>query len=213
MEKTSLGRNIRVAAVVFAFVVFAFLVGVGFPVCATASPVLGQQIYYEGGHVSVTVLPYEAGYTSNLYLFSAGSPILIANSAQVGKVVDLGNLAALYNIKPGDELIFGIVVLNTGNTFLIGPGARNADGVAHAVVDYAEGTTSDFATLGFEDLFGGGDRDYNDANFQLEGGIGLARVPEPASLILLVFGLAGLALVSRALFGVRCREDAGSALR
>jgi len=51
--------------------------------------------------------------------------------------------------------------------------------VAHATVDYAEGTTSDFATLGFEDLFGGGgDRDYNDANFQLEGGIGnVARSP------------------------------------
>jgi len=208
MAKTGLGRNIRVAAVVF-----AFLLGVGLPVCATASPVLGQPIYYEGGHVSVTVLPFDAGYTSNLYLFSGGNSILIANSSQVGKVVDLGNLAALYNVKPGDELIFGIFVLNTGNTFLMGPGARNADGVAHAVVDYAEGTTSDFATLGFEDLFGGGDRDYNDANFQLEGGIGITRIPEPASLVLLVLGVVGLALVSRALFGVRCREDAGSALR
>jgi len=70
-------------------------------------------------------------------------------------------------------------VLNTGNSFLTGSGARNGDGVAHATVDYAEGTTSDFATLGFEDLFGGGgDRDYNDANFQLEGGIGnVARSP------------------------------------
>lgn len=209
MVKTGLGRNVRVAAVAF-----VLLLGVGFPVCAAASPVLGQQIYYEGGHVSVTVLPYDAAYTSNLYLFSAGSSILIANSSQVAKVVDLGNLAALYNVKPGDELIFGIFVLNTGDTFLMGLGARNADGVAHAIVDYAEGTTSDFATLGFEDLFGGGDRDYNDANFQLEGGIGFAaRIPEPASLVLLVFGLAALALVSRALFGVGCREDAGTALR
>jgi len=209
MVKRGLGRNVRVAAVAF-----VLLLGVGFPVCAAASPVLGQQIYYEGGHVSVTVLPYDAAYTSNLYLFSAGSSILIANSSQVAKVVDLGNLAALYNVKPGDELIFGIFVLNTGDTFLMGLGARNADGVAHAIVDYAEGTTSDFATLGFEDLFGGGDRDYNDANFQLEGGIGIAaRIPEPASLVLLVFGLAALALVSRALFGVGCREDAGTALR
>jgi len=195
--------------------VLALLAGVGFPVCAAASPVLGQQIYYEGGNVSVTVLPYDAGYTSNLYLLSAGGPVLIASSSQVGKVVDLGNLGSLYNFKPGDELIFGIFVLNTGNSFLTGPGARNGDGVAHATVDYAEGTTSDFATLGFEDIFGGGDLDYNDANFQLEGGIGnvSTRVPEPASLILVVVGMSGLALVSRTLFAVRCRENDRGALR
>jgi hypothetical protein len=73
----------------------------------------------------------------------------------------------------------------------------------------------DFAALGFEDIFGGGDRDYNDANFQLEGGIGNVspRVPEPASLILVVVGMSGLGLVSRTLFAVRCRENDRGALR
>jgi len=85
MTKAALRRHIGAVAIVL-----ALLAGVGFPVCAAASPVLGQQIYYEGGNVSVTVLPYDAGYTSNLYLVSAGGPILIANSSQVGKVVDLG---------------------------------------------------------------------------------------------------------------------------
>ena len=75
-------------------------------------------------------------------------------------------------------------------------------------------SSESFATLGFEDLFGGGDRDYNDANFQLESGIGnVARVPQPGSLILLVVGMSGLGLVSRALFTVRCREDDKGSVR
>jgi hypothetical protein len=164
---------------------------------AAAAPVLGQQIYYGGGDVQVTVLPYSASYTSQLILFSTPSPLVIANSSQVGQVFNLGNLAAVYGITPGSELVFGILVLNTGDTFKMGPGGRNLDGVEHVRVDYDEGLAGDVAILGFEDLYGGGDRDYNDASFQLEGSIGLARVPEAASLVLLTLGLGALATISR----------------
>jgi hypothetical protein len=163
---------------------------------AVAAPILGQQIYYEGGDVRVTVLPYSAAYTSQLILFSTPSPLVIATSSQVGQTFNLGNLAALYGIAPGSELIFGIVVLNTGDTFKMGPGGRNPDGVEHVLVDYAEGDGGDIALLGFEDLFGGGDHDYNDANFELQGGIGFTRVSAPASLSLLLLGLAALAASS-----------------
>jgi hypothetical protein len=210
MTSFGMGRTIRVAASLAALVL-----GLSFPGGAVATPVVGQQIYYGGGNVTVTVLPYDAAYTSNLYLYSSGGPVLIANSSQVGTVVDLGNLATLYGIHSGDELIFGILVLNTGDSFLMGPGSRNPDGTAHAAVDYAEGSSEDYATLGFEDLFGGGDFDYNDALFLLEGSIGEiieVRVPEPASLTLLLFGLAAVALRVRSLSGGRRGKVGGSPL-
>jgi Domain of unknown function (DUF4114)/PEP-CTERM motif len=48
--------------------------------------------------------------------------------------------------------------------------------------------------FGFEDLKGGGDKDFNDVIFQASGGIGIVtpKVPEPASVILLIIGLLGV---------------------
>ncbi len=53
----------------------------------------------------------------------------------------------------------------------MGPGERNPDGIPHAAVEFiAEGE----AIVGFEDLYGGGDRDYDDVVFIFRGSI----VPE-----------------------------------
>ncbi len=75
-----------------------------------------------------------------------------------GATLDLGTFLA------GDELVVAIFVRDTCQTFYSGPGERNPDGLAHAVLSrQADGRWA----VRFEDLLGGGDRDYNDVVLQV----------------------------------------------
>lgn len=104
--------------------------------------------------VKVTILPFEAIYTDEIRLFYRGQSRLIGTNRDVGRVVDLGRFNA------GEELVFGIYVRETGNTFRMGPGYRNPDRYAHARVD----CLSNGVKVSFEDNFlGQGDRDFDDA--------------------------------------------------
>ena len=169
---------------------------------------LGGQLFATGGNVRVTVQPPAPGvaYTSDLFLDSAGGPNWLGVSSRDVGTIDLGTFPA------GVEFIFGIHVRNTGYDYVMGPGSRNPDGIAHAIVEPLGPGQS---LVRFEDLFGGGDFDYNDALFLLEGSIGEiieVRVPEPASLTLLLFGLAAVALRIRSLSGGRRGKVGGSPL-
>ena len=75
-----------------------------------------------------------------------------AHSTTPGTVYNLGNYTS------GTELIF-YLVNDPGNTWLSGPASRNPDRVAHA---YIKPISDDTYNLGWEDYYGGGDRDYND---------------------------------------------------
>ena len=132
--------------------------------------VTGGKLFATGGTVDVVVQQGGiTGYTSRLFLLRPdGTRDNIALNTDVGKHVTLGPFAA------GRELVFGITLLNGGPTFFMGPGSRNPDGVAHAVVTETGVRTF---LVGFEDMFDGGDRDYDDNIFQFTGNLEPNRPP------------------------------------
>lgn len=192
MNPVSILLNIARARVA-AFLAALCLCGVA---PAMAAPVIGAQLFWSGGDVKITVLPATAGFTSELTLFSAAPDIFIALNSAVGAVVTLSAATLDVDHDVGDELVFGIFVQNTADTFLMGPAARNADGIEHAAVD---ALGSGVFIVGFEDLFGGGDLDYDDNVFRFEGSISITPTPtpEPGSLALVGIAVLGFAAYRR----------------
>lgn len=180
------------------------------PRSVSAAPIVGQQLFATGGDVIAHFMGHTAGFTNELYLFSAsdlanplpvtgavgslGQGLIFVNqTSPVGSQVNLGSFAA------GTELVFGIYVVNTGNLFLMGPGSRNPDGIPHGAVDNGlppqfppyGAIPAGFVGLGFEDILGGGDLDYDDLGFAFSN-VRVSQTPEPATLALLALGLAGV---------------------
>jgi hypothetical protein len=154
-----------------------------------AVPQLGASLFVESdGPVAAKFLGSAALFSSDLYLDSPANGLGIIFNNQttpVNTMVGLGNFTA------GTELIFRIHVNNTGYDYFTGPASRNPDGVFHAIVDDQFAPNTSY--VGFEDLFGGGDLDYNDLNFSFTN---TTTVPEPATDLLVGLGLTLAAFMS-----------------
>ncbi|WOO42021.1 DUF4114 domain-containing protein [Rubellicoccus peritrichatus] len=109
---------------------------------------------------------------------------------QAGDFVDLGQMEA------GSTLDFFLIANGAygGNYVWSTEESANVDGLTHVVSLAEDG--SPYLLIGFEDLYGGGDKDYNDLVFAVD--IGTANVaylanPEPSTFLILIalFALIG----------------------
>ena len=152
----------------------------------------GPVVAYFGGH--------SASFTNVLGLIVNGVDLGVTGlnnqTTPIGTSFDFGGVT----VNAGDSLIFYIDVLTTQNRFFSSQ-ALNADGITHIYsAPYAGGLVGPGGTIpagvyvGFEDILGGGDRDYDDLKFVFVN-VGGGVVPEPATWAMLIagFGLVGFA--------------------
>jgi hypothetical protein len=147
----------------------------------------------DGGLSTIQFVRSDAGYDSVLFLSAPDEqgPFFPNHSTPVGTSSNLGSLAG------GTKLVFRLHVLSTGDDFFTGAATRNPDGAVHAQASLWAGSLSiptPGVLVGFEDLFGGGDADFNDFQFVVTNArlVDASSVPEPGTLLLFVSGAVAI---------------------
>lgn len=144
------------------------------------------------GEVSAYFIGQSADYTNVLLpVFSdsvAPSNSINNHASVMGQQFDYG-----YHDK-GSFVIFGNIVADTGDSWYSSD-SMNSDGLNH--MRYAELTLPDGTSallIGFEDLKGGGDLDFNDTMVLFTN---VSPVPEPSTYLMMAIGLVVLRFATR----------------
>jgi len=164
------------------------------PTAAQALP--GTSLYATGEQIWVKFLSYDAAYRNDLYFFAyVGQSTGSAQYLFTNQTAIPGTERQVLGAFPvGQEIVFGIYVydqaLGRYYTYHSGDASNNPDGVPHVQLwKIADGRYS--LRVGFEDLYGGGDNDFNDLTFEVSGVTHMVT-PEPVTIALLGSGLIGL---------------------
>ncbi len=143
----------------------------------------------------------DSGFT-NFSKFCANPNDALEGKVAPDKPLNVGDWVNIGSFKAGTKLDFQLVSNNinggiseNGVKGIFGlDQALNPDGLQHVIAYYYK----DYLVLGFEDLWGGGDKDYNDTVFAIDIGKAnagaAANVPEP-SVVAAMFAIAGLGLM------------------
>ena len=154
-----------------------------------AQAAIGDDLVASGGEIVIRFEGSSASFDS-LISVNGSTPTFPNHSTPVGTTQSLGFFA------PGTPLDIVLNVVSTGNSFHTGSGALNADGLPHANVVYNFGEPGR-TWIGFEDILGGGDLDYNDHEFSFTNILIRTPIPEPGTYALMFAGLGVMGFIAR----------------
>ena len=124
----------------------------------------GGEVFVTGGQeIIATFFNGSAAYNSELFLHQP-TEIFIG---QQNHTLD-GTQTSLGFFPKGQKLVFSLYVPETEHTFYSGPASANPDDIVHARIVEAD---TNIWYGGFEDLEYGGDSDFDDVCFVIEGEI------------------------------------------